>query len=99
MDKFGVVTVHIFTIIKFEIFKLIPNYRGFIVDTLTSLNYLDDQSITKDERLRHFNMKSYADLIKNESDVTITVSNLKNVYMPYELKVLMKISIYFNIIT
>jgi hypothetical protein len=57
---------------------------------LTWLNYLDDQSISKDERLRHFNMKSYADAIKNESDVTITVLNLKNVYMPFELKVILK---------
>ena len=68
-------------------FQLIPNYRGFIVDTLVSLNYLDDQSISKDERLRYFNMKSFADSIKNESDVTITVSSLKNIYMPIELKV------------
>lgn len=25
--------------------------------------------------------------IRNEAEVTITVSNLKNIYMPYEMKV------------
>jgi hypothetical protein len=42
-------------------------------------------------------MKSYADAIKNESDVTITVLNLKNVYMPFELKVVLnKVDILFD---
>jgi glucan phosphoethanolaminetransferase (alkaline phosphatase superfamily) len=42
----------------FSFKKLIPSYRGFIIDTLSELNYFDDQSISKDERFRYFNMKS-----------------------------------------
>lgn len=46
-------------------FKLIPSYRGFIIDTLSELNVFDDQSISKDERFKYFNMKSQPGKLKN----------------------------------
>jgi len=50
------------------------------------LNYLDDQSISKDERFRYFNMRLYPDFVKNETEVTINVKSLKNIYAPIEIR-------------
>lgn len=51
-----------FSLIKyFEclILKLLPGYRGLVVDSLPNLFSLDDKPISKEERINYLDFKMY----------------------------------------
>lgn len=61
---------------------LIPTYRGFIVDSLPKLSFLDDIHIGLDERYQFRGLSKQPELIKNEAQVVVSIGKIKGVPDP-----------------
>ncbi|POI26810.1 hypothetical protein CIB84_009440, partial [Bambusicola thoracicus] len=65
---------------------LIPTYRGFIVDSLPKLSFLDDIHIGLDERYQFRGLSKQPELIKNEARVVVSIGKIKGVPDPSTLQ-------------
>ncbi|XP_014816885.1 PREDICTED: leucine-rich repeat-containing protein 43 [Calidris pugnax] len=61
---------------------LIPTYRGFLVDSLPKLSFLDDIHIGPDERLQFHGLAKQPELIRNEARVVVSIGEIKGVPDP-----------------
>uniref|UniRef100_A0A8C9L5W0 Leucine rich repeat containing 43 n=1 Tax=Pavo cristatus TaxID=9049 RepID=A0A8C9L5W0_PAVCR len=61
---------------------LIPAYRGFVVDSLPKLSFLDDIHIGLDERYQFRGLSKQPELIKNEARVVVSIGKIKGVPDP-----------------
>lgn len=62
--------------------KLLPGYRGLIVDRLQNLFSLDDKPITKEERLNYQDFDQYADKLNDYSEIRLKFNSIKNLTFP-----------------
>nr|XP_009939936.1 PREDICTED: leucine-rich repeat-containing protein 43-like [Opisthocomus hoazin] len=65
---------------------LIPTYRGFLVDSLPKLSFLDDIHIGPDERHQFHGLARQPELIRNEARVVVSVGEIKGVPDPSALQ-------------
>uniref|UniRef100_A0A669PGD4 Leucine rich repeat containing 43 n=1 Tax=Phasianus colchicus TaxID=9054 RepID=A0A669PGD4_PHACC len=65
---------------------LIPAYRGFVVDSLPKLSFLDDIHIGLDERYQFCGLSKQPELIKNEARVVVSIGKIKGVPDPSTLQ-------------
>ncbi|KAK2157160.1 hypothetical protein NP493_1901g00010 [Ridgeia piscesae] len=65
---------------------LTPGYRGYTIDSLKKLEYLDDVIITADERHQFKGLAKRKECVLDEAKVTMSVEFIKNLPMPEELK-------------
>ncbi|XP_048819755.1 leucine-rich repeat-containing protein 43 [Lagopus muta] len=65
---------------------LIPAYRGFVVDSLPKLSFLDDIHIGLDERYQFRGLSKQPELIKNEAQVVVSIGKIKGVPDPSTLQ-------------
>lgn len=66
--------------------SLIPGYRGYTVDSLRKLNILDDIMISADERHYFKGLARRREFVLDEAKVKLSVSYIKGVPMPDEIK-------------
>ncbi|XP_031411828.1 leucine-rich repeat-containing protein 43 [Meleagris gallopavo] len=65
---------------------LIPAYRGFVVDSLPKLSFLDDIHIGLDERYQFRDLSKQPEMIKNEARVVVSIGKIKGVPDPTTLQ-------------
>ncbi|XP_072921663.1 leucine-rich repeat-containing protein 43-like isoform X3 [Hemitrygon akajei] len=63
---------------------LLPNYRGYIIDTLKNLTALDDVLITPDERHIFNHLSKYEEFTVNLTRATISVGNVTGIPNPID---------------
>ncbi|XP_059844191.1 leucine-rich repeat-containing protein 43-like [Hypanus sabinus] len=63
---------------------LLPNYRGYIIDTLKNLTALDDALITTDERHIFKHLSKYEEFTVNLTRATISVGNVTGIPNPID---------------
>lgn len=73
-------------------FQLVPGYRGFTIDSIKKLSYLDDISVSADERHQYRGLSRRREYILDEAKITFSVQVLKGVLMPEEIKVIYYLS-------
>ncbi|GCB61707.1 hypothetical protein scyTo_0014372, partial [Scyliorhinus torazame] len=63
---------------------LLPNYRGFILDSLQNLVSLDDVLISPDERHHFRGISKHRDLIVPDTQVTINIGKVRGIPNPID---------------
>jgi len=66
--------------------SLLAAYRGFTIDCLKQLNYLDDSTISADERHVYKGLAKKKEHILDEVKVSLHVASIKGVPVPEEIK-------------
>ncbi|CAD5113865.1 DgyrCDS3029 [Dimorphilus gyrociliatus] len=66
--------------------SLIPGYRGYTIDCLRKLAYLDDRPITADEKHHFKGLSRRGESVLNEANFDFDVSYIKNIPIPDEVK-------------
>ncbi|ESP04133.1 hypothetical protein LOTGIDRAFT_237548 [Lottia gigantea] len=66
--------------------SFIPGYRGYIIDSLRKLYILDDLMISADEKHHFKGLARRREYILDEAKLTLSVSYLKGLPVPEELK-------------
>ncbi|KAJ7419331.1 leucine-rich repeat-containing protein 43 [Willisornis vidua] len=61
---------------------LIPTYRGFLVDSLPKLSFLDDIHVGPDERQQFHGLAGQPELSRSEARVVVSVGEMKGVPDP-----------------
>ncbi|XP_055511688.1 leucine-rich repeat-containing protein 43-like isoform X2 [Leucoraja erinacea] len=65
-------------------FAFLPNYRGFVIDSLPNLTALDDVLISSDERHGFKLMSKYEEFNNNVARVTIKIGNVTGIPNPVD---------------
>ncbi|XP_032898912.1 leucine-rich repeat-containing protein 43 [Amblyraja radiata] len=65
-------------------FAFLPNYRGFVIDSLPNLTALDDVLISSDERHTFKLMSKYEEFNNNVARVTIKIGNVTGIPNPVD---------------
>ncbi|NXA03970.1 LRC43 protein, partial [Sapayoa aenigma] len=65
---------------------LIPTYRGFLVDSLPRLSFLDDIHVGPDERQQFHGLARQPELSRSEARVVVSVGEMKGVPDPSTLQ-------------
>ncbi|KAK2148905.1 hypothetical protein LSH36_476g02066 [Paralvinella palmiformis] len=66
--------------------SLVPGYRGYVIDSLRNLDFLDDISISADEKHHFKGLAKRKEYILDEAKVLLQTGFIKGIPQPEELK-------------